>query len=116
MLFTSIFGRILAYYGIYYPLYKYSKMYKNRYLASFLEFNFQTKGLNRIGLSYLFMIIINAVLFSIGAIWIVQLLLFNEEPTLLALMIAYIVVKLLGLLILKTLRYIALKIITGMKL
>lgn len=114
MFVTGFSARFLTYYGIFYPIYKYSRMYENRHLASFMDLNFRV-GFNRISLSYFAMIIINAFLFSVGAIAIVQATIFKEDATLLTLMIAYIVIKSIAIAIVKFGRYTFTKIITGMK-
>ena len=92
-------------------------MYENRqYKTLWNLLKDLNKGLNKIGTSLFFIVLVNALLFSVGAVAIIQTMVYDEKATLLTLMGAYIVMKFAAFLIVKVFRYVFVHTITGLKL
>ncbi len=116
MFFMGFTGRLLAC-TMFYLTYKYSSMYENRqYKTLWNLLKDLNKGLNKIGTSLFFIVLVNALLFSVGAVAIIQTMVYDEKATLLTLMGAYIVMKFAAFLIVKVFRYVFVHTITGLKL
>lgn len=85
---SGIMARIIGYIFMYY----FTKNYLNKQLKTIGQFN---EGINKIGLAYAISLFLSALLFSIGAITIIDSMIFSEQQTIITLIATYMLIKFL---------------------
>ena len=109
MLFVGIISRVITYFLIMKPFYKH--IIKEQ-MIGFGDLN---KGINKVSFGYMISSFINAFFFTIGALYIIQIGVLKSSEFY-ALILAYILMKLLTFSIMKLGRYAFLNAFTGIKL
>lgn len=84
---SGILARIIAYVAMFY----FTKNVLNKQLKTLGQFN---DGINKVGMAFAISLFISSVLFAIGAIAIIESMLFTEQ-TLITLLATYMLIKLL---------------------
>lgn len=109
MLLFGILARVITYFLIMAPFYKYVLKKTVR------EFYALNDGINKLSFGFVISTFLNAFFFTVGALTIIQSAIFKSN-TLLTLILAYMLMKLLTFALMKLGRYIVVHMFTGLKL